>query len=65
MARKQKGQEVPAKDGPIFVTYIGELAAVSYIGVGFTRGVPVAVADASVYLNRTYFEVSRGDVHPR
>lgn len=64
-ATEAPAKEVPAKDGELFVTYIGEQAAVSYIGASFTRGVPVAVADASPYLNRAYFEVSRGNVHAR
>jgi hypothetical protein len=61
MARKQKGQEAPAKDGAIFVTYVGELPAVVYLGRTFLRGVPVPVEDASAYLGRSYFEVSRAD----
>jgi hypothetical protein len=61
MARKQKGQEAPAKDGAIFVTYVGELSAVVYRGATFLRGVPVPVEDASVFLNRPSFEVSRAN----
>lgn len=59
MARKHKGQEAPAKDGALFVTYTGEQTAVVYLGKTFVRGVPVPVEDASVYLGRSYFEVSR------
>ncbi len=65
MKRKQKAQEVPVTDGAIYVTYTGELPGVSYMGASFTRGVPVLVEDASAYLNRTYFEVSRGDIRTR
>lgn len=61
MARKQKGQDAPAKDGALFVTYVGDLVAVDYLGRTFLRGVPQPVGDVSAFLNRPFFEVSRGD----
>lgn len=65
MARKRKAQEAPAKDGTPFVTYVGPLEAVSYMGVAFTRGKPVAVTpdDVPRYAPRSFFQVSDGDVH--
>lgn len=63
MARKQKVQEEPAKDGPIFVTYIGPLNAVLFEGQCFARDKPVQVASADPYAKRSFFKVSNGDLH--
>lgn len=66
MARKRKAQDAPAKDGTPFVTYVGPQDAVSYMGVSFARGKPVAVSvdDLPRYASRSFFEVTRGDVQP-
>ena len=62
MARKRKAKESPAKDGPCFVTYVGDKPAV-FSGRTFVRDVPVPMtpAEASRY-RAPYFEVSYGDV---
>lgn len=63
MARKRKAQDESAKDGPIFVTYVGPLDAVQYVGVCFARDKPVRVASADPYVKRSFFKVTHGDLH--
>ena len=63
MARKRKGQEVPAKEGVSTVTYVGEHSAISYNGRSFLRGVPTPVDDVKPYINRAIFKVSHADAN--
>lgn len=65
MARKHKAQEAPAKDGPIFVTYVGPQGAVSYMGRGFAKDVPVEVTadELPMFASRSFFKVTHGNAH--
>ena len=62
MARKPKAQNVPAKDGPFFVTYTDDRPEVGFMGVVFPRGEAVQVSDeiAARLASHPNFEVSRG-----
>jgi len=67
MARKPKAQDVPAKDGPFFVTYTDDRPEVGFCGVVFPRGVAVEVSEDIARRLQAHpnFEVTRGHVHPR
>lgn len=61
--RKRKAQDVPAKDGPLFLTYTGNVDEVGVMGIRLLRNVPVMVPDAvaAKFAAHPNFEVSRGD----
>lgn len=61
-ARKSKAQDVPAKDGPFFVTYTDDRPEVAFMGVVLPRNVAVQVDEslATRLVNHPNFEVSRG-----
>ena len=60
MARKRRPQEAAAKDGVFFVTYVGPLDAVFYMGLSFAYGKPVEVENPAPFACRSFFKVTHG-----